>query len=161
MTRRAVVMVCAGLALAGAAWVPVLAFDPQPDPPAFGVISVRFGETLQFNVACAEHGAGLVGPRACGGTIMFHDTAGNVLAQQDYRLRPGQALTANYRLPDGDIAAGDGSVRVGIIPCVIPNPLGGRTLPTAELVDDTGRTILYAAPIAPRLSFIYALDIRP
>ena len=76
--------------------------------------------------------------------VMFHDALGNVLDRQTYRLRPGVAATFNYRLPDGDILGADGSVRVGIIPCVIPNPLGGRALPTAELVDsESGRTLVY------------------
>lgn len=158
MTRKMWAFAAAAAVLAGLAWVPVHAFDPQPDPPAYGLISVRVREVLQTHVVCSEHGAGLVGPRACAGQIMLHDREGNVVAEQAYRLRPGQTATLNYQLPEGGIALGDGSVRVGLIPCIIPNPLGGRTIPSVELVDaETGRTLVYAAPVTPRLSFIHAL----
>jgi hypothetical protein len=158
MKTRAVVTICGGLALAALSWVTVQAFDPQPDPPTFGLISARAGEVLQLHVVCSEHGAGLVGPRACAGDLMLHDRAGNVVAQQAYRLRPGQAATLSYELARGDGAFGDGSVRVGLIPCIIPNPLGGRSLPTVELVDsESGRTLVFANPMAPRLTFIQAL----
>lgn len=163
MSRRVIACVVGVAVLAGLAWVPVQAFDPQPDPPAFGLISIRAREVLQTHVVCAEHGAGLVGPRVCAGEFMLHDREGNVVAQQAYRLRPGQTATFDYRLPEGGIAFGDGSVRVGLIPCIIPNPLGGRTIPSVELVDaETGRTLVYAAPVAPRLSFLHALvrDLR-
>lgn len=163
MTRRTLALVFGGVILAGAISAPMLAFDPQPDPPAFGLVSVRFGEVLQLHVVCSEHGAGLVGPRACAGALMMHAGDGSVVVERSYRLRPGETLTLDYRLPDGDIRFGDGSVRVGIIPCVIPNPLGGRVIPTVELADvESGRTLQYITPVAPRLSLIHALvpDLR-
>jgi hypothetical protein len=157
MNRRIVAVACCAAAVAGVLWVPTLAFDPQPEPPAFGVISIRVREVLQLHAVCSPMGAGLVGPRACAGTMMVTDRSGTVLAKQDYRLRPGQAATLHYLADAADAAFGDGSVRVGIVPCFVPNPLSGRTIPTAELVDETGRTVVHVNPAAPRLSFIDAL----
>jgi hypothetical protein len=71
------------------------------------------------------------------------------VARQDVRLRAGQAATLEYTV-DPSRAGG----RVGIIPCVIPTPLSGRLLPTAQLLNERGETMLVLDPVTPRLSFI-------
>ncbi len=150
MTKRSLAIAAAtAIGLAGLWWYPALAFDPQPDPPAFGMISVRPGETIQLHAVCSEHGAAGIAPRACAGQFMIHDAAGEILAKQDVRLRVGEAATLEYT-PDPTRAAG----RVGIVPCLSPNPLSGRMLPTAQLLDETGATLLFINPVTPRLSFI-------
>jgi hypothetical protein len=151
MMKR-VLAVAATIAIGAPAlwWHTVQAFDPQPDPPAFGMVSVRSGEAIQLHAVCSEHGIGRVAPKACAAQLMLHDEAGNVVAKQDVRLKPGQGATLEYSLP-----IGAGLERVGIIPCIVPNPLGGRVLPTAELVDsETDRTLLLINPLTPRLSFL-------
>lgn len=158
MTRRMAGFVAAGVATVAMLGVGASAFDPQPEPPAYGVISIRVNQLLQVHAACSPQGAGLVGPRACAGTLMLMDASGRAVARHDYRLRPGQAATLTYRPDRSDPAFGDGSVRVGIVPCVVPSPLSGRAVPTVELVDgDTGHTLLHVNPAAPRLSLIDAV----
>ena len=151
MTKRFLAVTAAVLAIGGATlwWNPALAFDPQPDPPAFGVLSVRPGETIQLHAACSEHGAAGIAPRACAAQFMIHDTTGEVLAKQDVKLRVGEAATLEYTVDPGRTGG-----RVGIIPCIIPTPLSGRLLPTAQLLDEDGRTVLAVNPVTPRLSFI-------
>lgn len=158
MTRRIAAVLAVGVAGVWVSSTAIRAFDPQPEPPAYGVISIRVNEVLQVHAACSPQRAGLVGPRACGGTLMVMDASGQALARQDYRLRPGQAATLTYRPDRSDPAFGDGSVRVGIVPCVLPSPLSGRAVPTVELVNgDTGDTVLHVNPAAPRLSLIDAV----
>jgi hypothetical protein len=151
MTKRVLAVTAVALAIGGASlwWNPALAFDPQPDPPAFGVISARPGETIQLHAVCSEHGAAGIAPRACAAQMMIHDTTGEIVAKQDIRLRVGEAATLEYTV-DPSRAGG----RVGIVPCIIPTPLSGRLLPTAQLLSETGETILALNPVAPRLSFI-------
>ena len=150
MTKRFLgVGAAVAIGAAGLWWNPALAFDPQPDPPAFGMVSVRPGETIQLHAVCSEHGAAGIPPRACAGQFMIHDAAGDILAKQDVRLRAGETATLEYT-PDPSRTGG----RVGIVPCVNPNPVSGRLLPTAQLLDEAGATLLFINPITPRLSFV-------
>jgi hypothetical protein len=49
--RKNVLGVAAGALVVGAAWTTLVAFDPQPDPPAFGVISItKWGRYLHFHL---------------------------------------------------------------------------------------------------------------
>ena len=90
-------------------------------------------------------------PGPCRAELLFHDAAGNVLASQVVRLKPGQATFLDYR-----IGVRTGALeRVGIVPCIIPDPGRGRLLPTAEVFDNaTGQTAFLVNPLTPRLSFV-------
>ena len=79
--KNAVLGVAAGALVVGAAWTTLVAFDPQPDPPAFGVISITPDQTIRLNAVCSEHGVKGT-PAPCRAELMFHDAAGNVLASQ-------------------------------------------------------------------------------
>jgi hypothetical protein len=105
---------------------------------------------------------------------MLHDAAGNVLVSQIVRLRPGQTTFLDYRvtmnLPTGDANQGDGTVgsrttpleRLGIVPCILPDPERGRMLPTVEVFDSTtGQTAFVVGPVTPRLSFVKSLVAEP
>ena len=54
--KNAVLGVAAGALVVGAAWTTLVAFDPQPDPPAFGVISITPDQTIRLNAVCSAHG---------------------------------------------------------------------------------------------------------
>ena len=149
MTKRSLAVAAAiTIGAAGLWWTTTLAFDPQPDPPAFRVISVRPGEMIQVHAFCASHPAAGIAPRACAGQLMIHTSDGEMVAAQDVRLKPGKAATLEYtnRSTTGE--------RVGITPCINPNPLSGKLVPTAQLIAETGETVLVLNPVAPRLPFI-------
>lgn len=133
------------------------AFDPQPDPPAFGVVSITPDQTIRLNAVCSEHGVGGVPPAPCRAGLMLHDAAGNVLASQVVRLNPGQATFIDYRIGIRTAPF----ERVGIVPCVIPDPERGRMLATAEVFDNTsGQTAFLVNPVTPRLSFVEGQVVR-
>ena len=132
------------------------AFDPQPDPPAFGIVSINPDQTIRLNVVCWAHNVDDLPPGPCRGELMFHDVAGNIVARQSVRLAPGQAafldFTLGVRTSPGDL--------VGIVPCVIPGPNSGRGLPTVEVFDTlSGKTALHVNPLTPRISLI-KIDAR-
>lgn len=130
---------------------PATAFNPQPDPPAFGIVSINPDQTIRLNVVCWEHPVGGIPPGPCHGEIMFHDITGNIVARQLIRLAPGQAAFLDFTFG----ARTSPSDLVGIDPCWIPDPTSGRALPTAEVFDTlSGRIALHVNPVTPRISFI-------
>jgi hypothetical protein len=149
--RNLVIGIAAGALLAGATWTTLAAFDPQPDPPAFGIVSITPEQTIRLNAVCSEHGVRGIPPVACRAELMFHDAAGNVLLSQVVRLKPGQATFLDYTVGIRTAPF----ERVAIQPCVIPDPERGRMLPTVEVFDNaTGQTALLVNPVTPRLSFV-------
>lgn len=126
-------------------------FNPQPDPPGFGLIPVDAGQTVRLNVVCFEHQVGHFPPGPCRGELMFHDAAGNVLSRGSYDLQPGRVAALQFtpkRDKKGD-KVGDVAT---IVPCVLPAP-GGRAIPSVEVVDRlTGHTTLFANPAATRMT---------
>ena len=126
------------------------AFNPQPDPPGFGIVSINPDQTIRLNVVCWEHEVNGVPPGPCHGELMFHDITGNIVARQFVKLAPGQAASLDFTF--GRASPG---VLVGIDPCWIPDPTSGRALPTAEVFDTaSGRVALHVNPMTPRVSFI-------
>jgi hypothetical protein len=127
------------------------AFNPQPDPPAFGIVSINPDQTIRLNVVCWEHPVDGVPPGPCRGDLMFHDMAGNVVAIRSVQLAPGHAASLDFTLGARSSVAN----LVGLDPCWIPDPTSGRALPTAEVFDTvTGRTALHVNPLTPRISII-------
>ncbi len=140
-----------GAVMLGVQSGPAAAFNPQPDPPAFGIVSINFDQTIRLNVVCWEHVVDGVPPGPCHGDLMFHDMAGNIVAMQTVKLAPGQAAFLDFTPVRG---AGSGNL-VGIDPCWIPDPTSGRALPTTEVFDtQSGRIALHVNPLTPRVSII-------
>jgi hypothetical protein len=156
--RSLVLGVAAGALIVGAAWTTLSAFDPQPDPPAFGVVSITPDQTIRLNAVCSEHGVNGFPAAPCKAELMLHDAAGNVLVSQIVKLRPGQTTFLDYTVGLRTTPLD----RVGIVPCVLPDPQRGRILPTVEVFDSaTGQTAFLAAPVTPRLSFVESLLVEP
>ena len=133
------------------------AFNPQPEPPGFGIVSVNADQTIRLNVVCWEHDVGGQSPLPCGGELMFHDMAGNIVARQLVRLRPGGATTLDFALGPRTSPA----TLVGIDPCWIPDPTSGRALPTVEVFDTaSGRVARHVNPLTPRITFIDDARLR-
>lgn len=122
-----------------------VAFDPQPDPPGFGAVTLRSDQTMRLNVACFDHEVNGEPPSACQGAIMVHDAAGNVLRRGTYDLTPGQTRSFEF-VPPATRAS-----LVSIIPCVIPAP-GGRAIPNVEVTDGAGNIALLIGPAVARMS---------
>ena len=145
----------AGLVVAGALVViPAVAsaFNPQPDPPGFGIVSVNSDQTIRLNVVCWEHPVNGVPPGPCSGELMFHDMAGSVVAMQPVKLGPGQATFLDFT----PVRGASSGILVGINPCWIPDPTSGRALPTTDVYDtQSGRVTLHVNPQTPRISIIW------
>ncbi len=127
------------------------AFNPQPDPPGFGIVSINPDQTIRLNVVCWEHVVNGIPPGPCHGDLMFHDMAGNIVAMQTVKLAPGQAAFLDFT----PVRGADSSNLLGIDPCWIPDPTSGRALPTTEVYDtQSGRVALHVNPLTPRVSII-------
>lgn len=117
------------------------------DPPGFGVATLAPGEAIKLNVVCFPHPINEVPPDPCHGTLMFHDRAGNVLGERAYDLQPGESAFLVFAPSPSDFV----TVRLAIIPCVIPEP-GGRAIPSAEVIDRRTRHVVrYMNPVAARM----------
>ena len=123
----------------------VKAFNPQPDPPAFGVIGVDPYATARLNAVCPDSPLpGGVSPGPCNVTLAFRDINGNVLSRAVKTLLPGQGTWLDWN------GAQIGRGRTEIQPSV---PVGGTgfVLLTVELFDNqTGRTIVTMHPAEPK-----------
>jgi hypothetical protein len=126
------------------------AFNPQPDPPAFGIVSVSADQTIRLNLVCWAHDVEGMPPAPCDGTLMFHDTAGNVVAVQAVKLAPGGATYLDYAMGSRQGPAAP----VGINPCWMPNSASGRALPTVEVFEYGGRVARHVNPLTPRISAV-------
>jgi hypothetical protein len=123
----------------------IAGFNPQPDPPGFGLVTVEADEILRMNISCFSHPVGGIPPDPCRGVVMFHNAAGEVVGRDEYALRPGQSKSVNL-LPPSPIR------QVGIVPCILPEP-GGRAIPNLEIVNaDSGDTTLLINPAAASMS---------
>jgi len=132
------------------------AFNPQPDPPGFGLVTLLPGQDLRINVVCSEHGAGRLPPGPCAGELMFHDADGSLLSLQRIGLRPGQS--ASFALNLGR----EGGSPIGIDPCWIPGPdNAGFAIPSVEVFSiETGQTMLYVNPVVARLSELGTMRVK-
>jgi hypothetical protein len=140
-----------------AAVTTVWAFNPQPDPPAFGLVSILPDQTIRLNVVCFEHPVNGHAAEPCRGDLMLHDIAGNVVARQSVRLRPGEGAFLDFT---GNSRTGVPAVdRLAIDPCWIPADRSGRGIPTVEVFDTaSGRTTLVMNPAAPHVS-MFRVDL--
>jgi hypothetical protein len=131
----------------------VKAFNPQPDPPAFGMIGVDPSETVRLNAVCADGPLpGDVPPGPCAVTLVFRDSSGRALKQSTQTLLPGQGAFLDLRgaeatpPPDPD--------RIGRRTEVHPwiQPVGrGFIFATVEVFDDaTGRVSAALNPTEPK-----------
>jgi len=127
------------------------AFNPQPEPPAFGIVSINPDQTIRLNVVCWEHDVDGMPPSPCSGELMFHDMAGNIVARRLIKLGPGGATYLDFALGPRTSPVN----LVGADPCWIPDPTSGRALPTVEVFDTaTGRIARHVNPLTPRITFV-------
>jgi hypothetical protein len=124
----------------------VSAFNPQPDPPAFGMIGITNEQTARLNVV----NVGEVQPGRVQVELMFLDGQGNVLRRSTETLMPGRATFLDLdgaTLPrdSGPPSAGGNrtqiraKIRLVEDPNLTPIPIGDRNLAaTVEVFDNFG-----------------------
>ncbi|MGH7752939.1 MAG: hypothetical protein ACREN5_08995, partial [Gemmatimonadales bacterium] len=94
-TPRRMAPLSAVLALAAAPCA-VLAFNPQPDPPGFGMVGITQGQAVVLNVVLGDPPGDIEPPgpdRACQLTLSFVDASGRALMTAS-----GQSVTKQLTL---------------------------------------------------------------
>ena len=124
----------------------VAAFNPQPDPPAFGMLGITHQQSARLNVADTRE----VQPGPCRQVEMtFFDGQGNVLMQSSQCVMPGHAVFVDLNgislvstTPRTEIRA-----KVHVIePPGDPDRSRNKLVATIEVFDnETSRTI-FALP---------------
>ena len=137
----------------------VAAFNPQPDPPAFGMIGITHEQTARLNVVnwgdvnpgpCRSSGEVQPGPCRVEVEFIWFDSQGNVLLRSTETLMPGHAAFLDLdggTLPrdTGPPSAGGNrtqvraKIRLLDDPNLAPVPQGDRNLAaTVEVFDNFG-----------------------
>ena len=155
VTLGVAIVVAVAIAAVGVAHL--RAFNPQPDPPRFGMVGIAEGQTARLNmVNLLPAGPAAVPPGPCRAELQFLDGDGNVLAARRVRLEAGHAAFLDFTpasVPintNGDAVAplraeirASVNVGVGEIP---PGPCRA----TLEIFDNaTARTAVFVPPGPP------------
>ena len=145
----------------------VRAFNPQPEPPGFGMVGISFGQTLRLNVV--NTGGVLSGfpPGPCKVQLGFLDENGRYVRKAGGRDGVGEPVRKAGRLESGqsmslDLRADDVSMdrdgRVEVRAAWLRDGIGnfppGPCRATLEMIDNsTGRTsfVLQGASLEPEL----------
>ena len=128
------------------------AFNPQPDPPGFGMVGIAEGQTARLNVVNLGNADPLHPPDPCRVELQFFDADGNAIAGSRARVRPGQAVSLDYvaSFVPADIATGAVvAARAEIRPAVNTDTglLPPQCRATVEIFDNsTGRTGVFIPP---------------
>jgi hypothetical protein len=102
------------------------AFNPQPEPPAFGMIGIAPGQTARLNVARVHPPDPGLPPGPCRVGLGFVDAEGGLLLPAvQVTLRPGQAAFADIALGRGAVGAGGRmQIRAVFVPPIDPDRPG-------------------------------------
>jgi len=151
------------LGLCQVALQPALGFNPQPDPPGYGMIGIVPGQTLRLNVANVPLAAPQTPPDPCRVELTFVDSAGNkLLPAVQVTLRSGKSTHIDFAaplVPDGPVIH---RFEVRPVIHILPNPSTtdttevppGPCVSTIEILDNrTGRTLLTSGPQKPGTIF--------
>jgi hypothetical protein len=142
------------------------AFNPQPDPPGFGMLGITPGQTIRINVVNTNQPNAELPPDPCRVVMTFRDPNGGVIQNANGQpirrivlLAAGQA--ASLDLNADDFSRELTNLRIQLRPDVrVQQPSGnGLTppdpcIPTAEVINNNnGRTqfMIAAQPPAQRL----------
>lgn len=126
---------------------PVSAFNPQPDPPAFGMIGITNTQTARLNVVRVQPTP--AGDRPVRVELSFFDSQGMLLLRSTESLMPGHAAFldldgATLMMPRAaaDSFASDRAQIRGTVHIIQSIPVGeSNTLnlvPTLEVFDNAG-----------------------
>jgi len=131
----------------------IRAFNPQPDPPGFGTISIVPGETMRLYSYCVALPINGFPPDPCSVQLTFHSVTGAVISTVTGNLQPG--ATGHLDLLSTQIKFGTGVNHLGIHPEVAIE--SGHVIPSVETFDTaSGASHMNAVAAVPRLSLIVA-----
>ncbi len=130
------------------------AFNPQPEPPGFGMIALAAGQTLRLNVSNIQLPANRAyPPDPCRVELSFFDGAGNALVPAVQKtLSPGVSTHIDL---NGDDIVGRDLLRIEVRPAFrfVIDPSGlppGPCVSSIELMDNqSGQTLIVAGPQNP------------
>ena len=74
-------------------------FNPQPDPPGFGMLGVATGQTARLNVNFDRVAGQLYPPDPYRVTLYFLNGDGRILTQQSFSVIVGQSAFLDYAAP--------------------------------------------------------------
>jgi len=119
-------------------------FNPQPDPPGFGMLGVADGQTARLNVRLDRIPDQIYPPDPYRVTLYFLNGDGRVLTQQTFPVIAGQSAFLDYAAPSIPVG-----LRQRIRPIVIVEPdVRGNTpdfRSAVEVIDN----------ITQRTAFVY------
>jgi hypothetical protein len=132
----------------------VRAFNPQPDPPGFGLVGISYGQTLRLNVVNTAGVLSRFPPGPCRVELGFLDSEGRVVrkaggrdeaaepVRKAGRLEPGQSMSLD--LESRDLLL-DGSGRAEVRAAWLNDGVGkyppGPCRASLEVINDaTGQT---------------------
>lgn len=95
----------------------VLAFNPQPDPPGFGMIGLAAGQIARLNINLDNPADKIYPPDPYRVTLYFLNGEGRAVTQQSYSVIAGQSAFLDYVAPD--MRSG---LRLRLRPIVIVEP---------------------------------------
>src|SRR5262249_46802657 len=135
------------------------AFNPQPDPPGYGMIGVAAGQTMRLNVSNVELPVTRgFPPGPCRVELTFLDSSGGELVPAVMKeLPPGQSAHIDL---NADMLTRTGSLRMEVRPSLkflstspTPGNSGfppGPCVTSVEIIDNTsGKTVSAYKPQSP------------
>ena len=126
----------------------VQAFNPQPDPPVFGLIGIDPNETMRLNATCPNVSVNGIPAVACIVTLGFADIHGTMIKQTSYTINPGDSASLDLGASEVIFEPN----RAEIQP--VTTATQGLAVPSVEVFDvASGKTDVYLNPI-PRLGSI-------
>ena len=132
--------------MASLSWIQAAhAFNPQPDPPGFGMLGVTTGQTARLNVTLNRVANQTYPPDPFRVTLYFLNGDGRILAQQSFPVLIGDSVFLDYATPV--LPAG---LRQRIRPIVIIEPDASGYTPdtrqTTEVINNDTQRNAYVFP---------------
>jgi hypothetical protein len=151
------VAVAIALAAVGFGIAHLKAFNPQPDPPRFGMVGIAEGQTARLNlVNLYPPGPPVVPPDPCRAELQFLDGDGNVVAARRVQLVAGHAAFLDFApafVPINTVGDAVAPLRAEIRANVVLAAGGvppGPCRATLEIFNNaTGRTTVLQPPGPP------------
>jgi hypothetical protein len=138
----------------------VTAFNPQPDPPGYGMVGITDAQTIRINVVNTNEPDLNLPPDPCRVVLNFRDSEGNLIRNSDGQpvrrvvlLQAGQSTFLDL---NGDVFAGGGRVQLRPVARVQqadgsnnlpPDPC----IPTVEVIANASGRTQFTLPAIQRL----------
>ncbi len=138
----------------------VQAFNPQPDPPGYGMVGITEGQTIRINVVNTNEPDSNLPPDPCRVVLNFRDANGELFRNSD-----GQPVRRIVLLPagqstfldlNGDVFARGGRIQLRPVACVQQADGNGNfppdpCIPTVEVIANASGRTQFTLPAVQRL----------